>query len=292
MADMIQLVLNNLYLIGVLALTTMGVTLTFKTVNVANFAQAMTSVIGAFTAAYLMRDLGWGIWACALGGIAVSFVIGLIIDGVIIRNIAGGNGRIMVTIGLIVLLTAAIPLVFGMVPYNFSRFFTGNLDFALFGMALYVNKNALFILGVSAAVISIIALSLRFTKWGLGIRATASNIYVASMMGVNTDMMTTVSWAISSACGALAAIFYASQTTTVSIFMLATIEANALLAFVVGSITSFWGPPVAAAIIPILLVFLAMLSGLWASASLYIIVMLLILIKPAGLFGKETVKKV
>ena len=54
--DVFQLILNNLYLIGVLALSTMGITLTFKTANATNFAQAITSTIGAYMAGLLVRD--------------------------------------------------------------------------------------------------------------------------------------------------------------------------------------------------------------------------------------------
>ena len=292
MADILQLILNNIYLIGILALSTLGITLTFKTVNVANFSQSITSTVGAYAAAFLMRELGAGVWLSTVGGVALSFVIGFIIDAVIIRNIAGGSGRIMVTIGLIVLITAAIPLIFGTIPYNFSRYFDGSIDFTLFGMPLYVNKNSLFIFITSAVIILAIFAALRFTKWGLGVRGTASNAYVAAMMGVNTDLMTAFSWAVSSACGALAAIFCASQTTSVSITMLANIDANSLLAFVVGGIPSFYGPALGAAVIPILLVFFALINGLWANSMLYILVMLLVLIKPEGLFGTKVLKKV
>ncbi|MDR1693247.1 MAG: branched-chain amino acid ABC transporter permease [Oscillospiraceae bacterium] len=289
---MLQLVLNSLFQVGVLALTTMGMTLTFKTVSVANFAQAITSTVGAFMAAFLLRDAGFNAWTATFGGVAVCFVLGYIIDNVIIRNIAGGSGRIMITIGLIVLITAAIPLVFGLIPFSFPRYYMGNLNFTFLGMELYVSANALFVFGLSAAVLGIIFLALRFTKWGLGVRSTASNKVVASMMGVNTDLMTALSWGISSACGALAAVLYASQTSLVSITMLGTVLANSLLAFIVGGYNSFYGPSVGAAIIPIALVFLGMISGLWATALLYAIIMVLILIKPTGLFGTKTVKKV
>lgn len=292
MANVLQLVLNSLFQVGVLALTTMGMTLTFKTVSVANFAQAITSTVGAFMAAFLLRDAGFNAWTATFGGVAVCFVLGYIIDNVIIRNIAGGSGRIMITIGLIVLITAAIPLVFGLIPFSFPRYYMGNLNFTFLGMELYVSANALFVFGLSAAVLGIIFLALRFTKWGLGVRSTASNKVVASMMGVNTDLMTALSWGISSACGALAAVLYASQTSLVSITMLGTVLANSLLAFIVGGYNSFYGPSVGAAIIPIALVFLGMISGLWATALLYAIIMVLILIKPTGLFGTKTVKKV
>lgn len=290
--DIIQLILSNFHLIGILALSTLGLTLTYKTANVANFAQAITSTIGAYMAAMLVRDFGLSPWVSMLAGVALCFVIGLLLDGVVVRHIGSMGGRIMVTIALIVLLTAGIPLVFGTIPYNFPRFFRQQISFAMFGMSFNVTANALFILGASMSVIGVVFAALRLTKWGLGVRGTASNMLVASMMGVNTNMMTALSWAISSACGGLAAVFLASQTHMVEISMLGTIQAYSLLAFVFGGFTSFYGPVVGAVLIPILLSLSAFISGIWANALLYTVVMLVILVKPSGLFGKSVEMKV
>lgn len=289
--DVFQLILNNLYLIGVLALSTMGITLTYKTANATNFAQAITSTIGAYMAGLLVRDYGGNPWIAMIVGVTVCFLIGILIDAVVVRHV-GMSGRVMVTIALIVIFTAGIPLVFGTIPYNFPRFFKNQVEFQLFGMQFNVTQNALFILAISVVVILIIFAALQLTKWGLGVRGTASNMYVASMMGVNTNLMTALSWGISCALGALAAILQASQTQMISITMLGSVQANSLLAFVVGGFTSFVGPVIGAAIIPMVQSLMAFISGIWASALLYILVMLAILIKPAGLFGKAVQKKV
>lgn len=289
--DVFQLILNNLYLIGVLALSTLGITLTYKTANATNFAQAITSVVGAYMAGLLVRDYAVNSWLAMVAGVLVCFTLGVVIDAVIVRHV-GIAGRAMVTIALIVIITAGIPLVFGTIPYNYPRFFKEQIDFRLFGMEFNVTQNALFVLALSAVVIAIIFAALHLTKWGLGVRGTASNMYVAAMMGVNTNLMTALSWGISCACGALAAILQASQTQVISITMLGSVQANSLLAFVVGGFTSFYGPVIGAALIPILHSLMAFISGIWASALLYILVMLVILIKPAGLFGKDVQKKV
>ena len=290
--DVFQLILNNLYLIGVLALSTMGITLTYKTTNVANFSQAITSTIGAYMAGLMVRDLGCNPWLAMVAGVLLCFVIGVLVDAVVVRNIGGGSGRTMVTIALIVIFTAGIPLVYGTIPYNFPRFFKEQIEFTLFGMQFNVTQNALFVLLLSIAVIGLIFAALNLTKWGLGVRGTSSNLYVAAMMGVNTNMMTALSWGISSACGALAAILLASQTQVINLTMLGSVQANSLLAFVLGGFSSFYGPVVGAAIIPVVQSLMAFISGIWASALLYIVVMLVILIKPAGLVGKSVQKKV
>ena len=198
----------------------------------------------------------------------------------------------MVTLGLIILITAIIPILFGMIPYDYFRFFSGNIDFKLFGMSLTVTKNGLFTLAIAAVVSGAIFTALNFTKWGLGIRATASNRDVASMMGINTKRMTAFSWAISGAVGALAGILYASQTSNVQVDMLGTIWMSSLLAFVLGGYNSFYGPTIGAVMIPIILSMAALVSGLWSNAILYAVILLAILIKPEGLFGKATAKKV
>ena len=199
--DVFQLILNNLYLIGVLALSTMGITLTYKTTNVANFSQATTSTIGAYMAGLLVRDFGCDPWLAMAVGVLLCFVIGVLVDAVVVRHVGGGSGRTMVTIALIVIFTAGIPLVYGTIPYNFPRFFKEQIEFSLFGMQFNVTQNALFVLLLSAAMIALIFAALNLTKWGLGVRGTSSNVYVAAMMGVNTNMMTSLSWGISSACG-------------------------------------------------------------------------------------------
>ena len=91
--DVFQLILNNLYLIGVLALSTMGITLTYKTTNVANFSQAITSTIGAYMAGLMVRDFGCNPWLAMVAGVLLCFVIGVLVDAVVVRNIGGGSGR-------------------------------------------------------------------------------------------------------------------------------------------------------------------------------------------------------
>lgn len=293
MASFFQILLNNLHMIGILALTTLGLTLTYKTANTTNFSQSITATMGAFAAAYFVMMLGLNPWLATLAGVVICFLIGMIIDAVIIRRATtGGNGRVMVTLGLITLFSAFIPMIFGMIPYDFGRFFPGTLTFQLFGAELTVTKNGLFIFIASFAIIGIIFLALNLTKWGLGVRSTASNIRVASLMGINVHRITALSWGISGALGALGAIFYASQTTNVGVDMLTNVQANSLLALVLGGYTSFYGPVLGAILITVANMVFALFSSLWANAILYAAILLAVLIRPRGLFGKETLKKV
>ena len=290
---MFQIFLNSLFLIGVLSLSTMGITLTFKTAGVANFAQGIVATFGAFTAAWMFMRAGFGPWVSGFGGIAVCFIIGWAVDFLVVSRLRSGPvGRVMVTLGLILIVSAIIPMMFGTIPYTYPRYFAGILEFRLFGNEFTITQNGLFIFLTAVGVIAIVFLALYQTKWGLSVRATASNSVVASMMGINTKRLTAISWAVSSAIAALAAVLLGSQTTHVHVDMLAVVGTNALLALVIGGITSFYGPIIGAVIIPTLLAMLAMISGLWSNVLMYSVVLLIILIKPEGLFGKKTMSKI
>ena len=222
------------------------------------------------------------------------FLVGLIIDIVILRQATkvGGVGRVMITVGLIMLMQALIPMVFGILPYRWPRFFTERIEWTMFGTRFMVTQNGLFSLILSLVVVGLIFVLLHATKWGLGVRSTASNPEVASLLGVNTSNIMSLSWAISSACGALSAILYASQTTEFTISLMGLIQINSLLAFILGGRTTFYGPIVSALLIVIVRSVVQNFSGIWAGAVVYAVILLIIMFKPAGLFGRQTVKKV
>lgn len=290
----LQTILSNAHLAGVLVLATTGIMLVFRTSFTTNFAQGMMAMVGVFTAVTLITKLDVNRWIAVAIGIGISFLLGLFIDTVIIRKAKNVNiiGKQMITMGLVIIISAVIPIIYGTIPFEFGRFLEGNVEFSLGAMDLYITRNGLLILGVAASIVTVIFVCLYFTKWGLGVRATASNEMVASMMGINTRIITAMSWSIAGACGAVAAILLASQTGTVDNNMMTSVQVNGFLASILGGFSSFYGPIVGAAIIPISKAIIAIFNSLWSGVILYSMVLLLVLIKPIGLFGKKIAKKV
>jgi branched-chain amino acid transport system permease protein len=113
-------------------------------------------------------------------------------------------------------------------------------------------------------------------------------------MGVNTKMITALSWGIAGFLGSLAAFFLAQQMTQLNSGFMISMQVNGFLASVLGSFNSFGGPIVGAIIIQMLLTLLPNVDQLsiWAPVIVYSIVLLLVLVKPLGLFGKKVTKKV
>lgn len=284
---------------GILA--TFAVTLIFKTSYTTNFAQGVISAIGAYVAVELTLEHGMPLWFVLLSAIVVAFFIGVLIDVVIFRNGRYVNilGKQIITMGLISIFIGIIPFIFrvarleSVAPFPFIRLTEGFMLGEVF-----VQYNTLVGLAITIVMLIVVFVLLQKSKWGLSVRATASNEVVAGMMGINTKVITAVSWGIAGAFGAVAAIIYIGNVGLSSGYVMTSTQINAFLAGILGGFATFYGPILGAVIIYILNVVIGCVCihvpdlSNWKPAMVYLIVMLLVLWKPQGLFGKKMVKKV
>ncbi|MDD3123182.1 MAG: branched-chain amino acid ABC transporter permease, partial [Candidatus Izemoplasmatales bacterium] len=147
-------------------------------------------------------------------------------------------------------------------------------------------------LGITIVLLTTLFSALRFTKWGLGVRATASNEIVASMMGVNTRVITALSWAIAGALGGVAAVILTPSTGQITVSLMVPTQVNGFMAAILGGFSSLVGPLLASILIPILTGLFSFIVPLWQNAVVYIFILVIVLVKPLGLFGKRIAKKV
>ena len=284
---------------GVLA--TFAVTLIFKTSYTTNFAQGVISALGAYVAVEFTLIHGYPLWTVAAIGILVAFLIGVVIDVLIFRNgrYVNALGKQIITMGLISIFIGLIPFVFKVahlesvpaLPFiHLSKGFRIG--------EVFVPYNTLIALCVTVVLLILVFTLLQKSKWGLSVRATASNELVAGMMGVNTKVITAISWGIAGAFGAVAAILYIGNVTLSSGYIMTTTQINAFLAGILGGFATFYGPIWGCVIIYMLNVLIGCVCvhveslSNWKEAVVYLLVMLLVLWKPQGLFGKKMVKKV
>ena len=285
----------------VTALVTMAITMIFKTSTTTNFAQGVISGLGAYVVANVMFERGLSVWWALPIGILVATVIAVAVDVIIFRNGRYVNlvGKQIITMGLMSIIVGVTPMIFGLSTPSIGPLVNGTLSFQVMGQDVVVTKNALVCLGITAVVLAVIFLLLRFSKWGLAVRSTASNEYVAGMMGINTHVITAISWGLAGALGALAATMNAG-ISTVGIYFMTNYQVNAFLAGILGGFATFYGPIVAAFILPLansLVVWLGNIMGVpelssWSLVIVYGLALLIIFFKPVGLFGKRLEKKV
>jgi branched-chain amino acid transport system permease protein len=153
------------------------------------------------------------------------------------------------------------------------------------------SNHALVTTGLTIVILGGLFIALKYSKWGLGVRATASNETVAAMMGVNTRVITALSWAIAASLGTFAAILLSANLLFDALFM-TPIQISAFLAGILGGFSSFVGPLVGAGLITFVGNIIGFSFSLEREVIVYALILITILIKPYGLFGKKVIKKV
>ena len=285
------------------ALVTMAITLIFKTSFTTNFAQGVISAFGAYVVASALNGLGLSLWLSLPIGMFAAMLIAVAVDVLIFRNgrYVNALGKQIITMGLISIVVGVIPLIFGLSDPAFKSFVAGTISIELpGGEYATVTKNSLVCLALAAIVIAVIFILLRFSKWGLSVRATASNEYVAGMMGINTHVVTAISWGLAGALGALAATINASSGTVVSGYFMTNYQVYAFLAGILGGFSTFYGPVIAALMIPLannLVQYFVNVIGKpeltgWSMVIVYAIALVIIFFRPQGIFGKKIARKV
>ena len=285
----------------VTALVTMAITMIFKTSFTTNFAQGVISAFGAYTVAHFLNNADFPLFLSIPIGVIVSLAIAVGVDVLIFRNgrYVNALGKQIITMGLISIVVSAIPLIFGTQIPQFEVFMEGNLSFEVGGKTVAVTKHALVCMALTAIILCAIFILLRYSKWGLSVRATASNEYVAGMMGINTHVVTAISWGLAGALGTIAASMNAG-INQISEYFMTSFQVNAFLAGILGGFATFHGPVIAALLIPLannLVIYLSNVLGVpemsgWSMVIIYAIALIIIFFKPAGIFGKKLTKKV
>ncbi|BCR36016.1 branched-chain amino acid ABC transporter permease [Mariniplasma anaerobium] len=311
LSDIISVIMSSLISFSFLSLATFGIVLIFKTSSTTNFAQGSLGILGAYATSYFIDKQGvndlLGTPSVVINsfsqlliplfvGIAVSFVAGFLIHAVIFKNAKYTNvaTKQIITMGLVIVITGLIPILFGSTVTRVSFKFS-NETVKILGVILPIHN--LITLGLAAIIISSIFVLLKYTKWGLGVRSVASNEKVAGLMGINTDFVNAFSWAIAGALGALSAITYTAAIGSLSSTAMIDMQVNAFYASILGGFSSFYGPLAGAfmlttgqSLFPRILVNWNLAQ--WSNTILYLSIMIAVLIKPVGIFGKKVIKKV
>jgi|SRR5690554_74434 len=316
---MLDIILRGIINAAPLALATLGVALIFKTSFTTNFAQGMIGAFSTFVVTsiiYPVPDPAGFVPETTMNKYFLAIMLGMLagigiatlLDVLIFRNAKFTTpiSKQIITMGLVLILSGLIPLSFGIMERSLPRLnemyvplilrypvYALQWVFGLLGYNLLFHAGFAFF--VSVVIIAAVFLALRYTKWGLGVRATASNERVASMMGINTKVITAVSWAIAGGLASLAAIFISSAKGTfgnVNSYFMVSVQIQAFFAAILGGFATFYGPVVGIVLFSIFNNLFSVYFNPWGITVTYLMILLVVLFKPQGLFGKKVAKKV
>ena len=294
MADFMQQVVAGLASGSIYAALALALVLIHRATGIINFAQGEMATLSTYFAWTLTTNHGWGYWPAFACTLAVSFLGGAAVHQTIIRpNEKGSVLRVViVTIGLLILINGLVILIWGgEVRAVQSPFPAGTTQIA--GVAITTAD-----IGTIAVVLATVAalwLLFQYTTLGLAMRAAAVNPAEARLVGVRVTWMLSLGWGLAAALGAVAGML-AAPSVFLDPNLMAALLIYAFAAAVLGGIDS----PVGAVVGGLTLGVGLNLIGTYidfVGADLrlpvaLLVILVVLLVKPTGIFGKTEVRRV
>jgi len=290
-----QLVLNGLIVGALYGVVAMSFVLIYKASQVVNFAQGEFLLIGAWACWWLLTSFQLPFVLGFLVTLAFMMVFGLVLQVVVLRPLIGEPviSVIMVTIGLSIFFQALLKWMFGVFAQPYPPIFTTN-QVSVFG--LQVQTAYLMSLAISLLIMGGFAVFFQYSKYGLAMRATAFNQQVAQSLGISVRHMFALSWAISAVVSAVAGIVVGVVNGVSSALSFYGIKV--FPAVILGGLDSIVGAVLGGLIVGVLenvaqFVDAEFLNwgNMFAIAPFYVLILIL-MIRPYGLFGTKDIERV
>jgi branched-chain amino acid transport system permease protein len=281
-----QLVISTVLLGGIYALIAVGLTLIFGIMRVVNFAHGEFLMLGMYLAFWTFTLWGLDPYVVLFGAIPLFFLVGLVVYALVIKGVvkASHNAQIFTTVGLSTLLqNAALVLWTG--DFRFVRPWHSSVVLRVGGAAFNLSQVVAF----AVAVLFTLAL-FAFMKWthaGRVMRATAQDGEAATLMGIDTDRVYRLAFAIGIACvgvaGVLVAPLYSVYPTAGLQFVLL-----AYVVVVLGGLGDMVGALLGSLIVAGVEVVGSYLFGsAWKEIIYFVLFIAVLVFRPAGLFGQR-----
>ena len=294
MADFFQQVVAGLGSGAIYAALALALVLIHRATGVINFAQGEMAMFTTYIAWTLTANHGWSYWPAFAATLVFAFVLGVGIQRVIIRPIERGPvlTTVIITIGLILVFNGGAGWIWSAEVRAFPSPFPNN-TWNIGGVAISQQD-----VGTIAIVLVLVALLwafFQFTKVGLALRASALNPDASRLVGVRVGWMLAIGWGLAALLGAVAGML-AAPTIFLDPNMMQAILIYAFAAAVLGGIDSPFGAVAGGLLLGVGLNLIgAYVDFVGADLRLpvaLLIILIVLLVRPAGLFGKPIARRV
>jgi branched-chain amino acid transport system permease protein len=296
MTQFIELLISGLSLGFVYALIALGFVVIFKATRVINFAHGSLLLLGAYVIARLHGSLGFG--GAVLVGVAGTALVAALLHLVILRRLRGAATDILTitTIGIDILLATELTRRIGTHvltvgdPWHDRVVHLGSIS---------IPEARVAAAAVAVVILGTFLAAFKFTGWGIALRAAAEDSHAAALMGIRLGRVATGAWALAGALAAVAGVFFTSFPTP---GVDANVGLSALSAFpaaILGGLDSVVGAVVGGLVIGVVVSLtagyqdnLSFLGRGLSDAAPYVVMLLVLLVRPSGLFGTRELTRV
>lgn len=291
----ISYLINGISLGSIYAIIALGYTMVYGIAKMLNFAHGDVIMVGAFAVFTIVSTMGLPVWLGILISIIVCTVLGVVIERVAykpLRNAASPLAVLITAIGVSYLLQNVALLVFGanaksftsVVPFSGIRLADGQL-----------NISGVTIVTILACIVIMIGLTLfvNKTKAGQAMLAVSEDKGAAQLMGINVNGTIALTFAIGSALAAIAGVLLCSAYPSLTPYTGSMPGIKAFVAAVLGGIGSIPGAMIGGILLGIIEIFgKAYISSQMADAIVFAVLIVVLLVKPTGILGKNIQEKV
>ena len=283
MQELLQYALSGLVTGSIYGLIGVGFVAIYNATGIINFAQGDFAILGAMLAISLVSVAGLPLWLAILLAIASVGLIAGAIERFAIRP-AGSNviRGIVITIGVGIVLQGSMAVIWGTDAFPLPSF-SGDAPIRLGDATL--PSQAVWILGIAAAVMVALNLFYRYSYLGKLFRASSINPFAAKLIGVRTNTMSSLSFVLSGSLGALAGIIVAPIALTQYNGGL-SLGIKGFVACIIGGIGNPVGVAVGGLLLGVLEAFsTGLLSSGYKDAIAFVLLLAFLFFRPEGLFG-------
>ncbi len=291
----ISYLINGISLGSVYAIIALGYTMVYGIAKMLNFAHGDIIMVGAFTVFTIVSTLGLPVWLGILLSIIVCTVFGIVIERVAykpLRNAASPLAVLITAIGVSYLLQNIALLSFG----ANAKSFTSVVPFSGISLADgQLNISGETIVTIAACIVIMIGLTLfiKKTKAGQAMLAVSEDKGAAQLMGINVNGTIALTFAIGSALAAIAGVLLCSAYPSLTPYTGSMPGIKAFVAAVFGGIGSIPGAMIGGILLGIIEIFgKAYISSQMADAIVFAVLIVVLLVKPTGILGKNIQEKV
>lgn len=296
MNQFLTLLLNGLSLGSIYALIALGFVIIFKASEVVSFTHGSLLLLGAYAVARLSGTIGFLL--AVMAGLAITAVAALLVERLIINRLRGAPviSLAIVTIGVDVILLTDLVRRIGSDILNVPHPWAGqSVDIAGVGMS----QNRAIAMLVAGVLIAGFFLLFKYSSWGVAMRASAEDGETAALMGIQQGRVSALAWVVAGVLAGVAALFLVGAPTPGVSGATYAVALRALPAAILGGLDSTGGALVGGLLIGLAESFAAgyqehilFLGRGFGEVVPYVVMILVLLVRPSGLFGTKELTRV
>ncbi|WP_147536145.1 branched-chain amino acid ABC transporter permease [Bacillus marasmi] len=291
--EIFQQLVNGISLGSIYALIALGYTMVYGIVKLINFAHGDVFMIGAFIGFYSITILDLSFFPALLISMAACAIFGVLIEKIAYKPLRNATriAALITAIGVSLLIEYGLIYVRGAQPEAYPGDVLPVKNIDVFGVS--ISSQSLFILGISIALMIILQFVVHKTKIGKAMRAVSFDSEAAQLMGIDVNRTISATFAIGSALAGAAGVIFGTYYIKIEPLMGIIPGLKAFVAAVLGGIGIIPGAMVGGLLLGLIESLVSALGySLWRDGVAFIVLILILIFRPSGLFGKNVREKV